>query len=340
MKILLTGGGTLGSVTPLLAIVEAWRKRDASVEFVWIGTQKGPESELVQGTYRIPFRPIHVARLPRYLSKELLKSPFSLLRAVFEAFRIIKSEKPDVVIGAGGFTQVPVIFAAWILHIKCFALQTDAKLLLATKLVRLFIKKLFSSFDFGIPVRESILNGSEEKAIASFHLNENKPTIFVFGGGTGARWLNERIYEIAPQLSRDFNVLHLTGIGKRVELAPIDGYIVVDALREEMADAYAVSDLIISRAGMGTIAELSALHKAAILIPLPHSAQEKNAEVLGDAVLVLDQEKTTSSLLLDEIQSLLTDNIRLQKYRDRIKNVLHTDSANDIIEEIVAGSGQ
>lgn len=342
MKVLLTGGGTLGSVTPLLAIVEAWRVRDTAVEFLWIGTPKGPERELVQDINHISFCQIPVARLSRHISSELLMLPFHFLKAVWMSFQIIKSEKPNAVIGAGGFTQVPVMFAAWILHIKCFALQTDVDPLLATRLVVPFVNKIFVAWQqtvccfsknkivvLGVPVRKSMLNGSKK--------NKTKPNIFIFGGGTGAQWLNERIYEIAPQLCRDFDVLHLTGVGKRTELSPIEGYRVVESLGKEMADAYASADLVIARAGMGTIAELSALHKAAILIPLPHSAQEKNAEVLGDAVLVLDQ-KITSSLLLDQIRSLLVDEISLQKYRDSIKNVLRTNVADDIIEEVVASS--
>ncbi|MBI2475373.1 UDP-N-acetylglucosamine--N-acetylmuramyl-(pentapeptide) pyrophosphoryl-undecaprenol N-acetylglucosamine transferase [Candidatus Uhrbacteria bacterium] len=336
MLILLTGGGTLGSVTPLLAIVEAWRKRDASVEFVWIGTQSGPERKLVEEEYAIRFFQIPVARFPRYVSIELLFLPIQFLRALITSVKVITNERPNVVIGAGGFTQVPVILAAWVVRVKSITLQTDVKILLSTKIVSPFVSKVISAWDqFGVPVRDTLSHGSKEKAIAYFHLDKNKPTVLVFGGGTGAEWLNEQIFEIAPQLCQKANVLHITGFRKRGELTSVSGYVVVESLGKEMADAYAVADLIVARAGMGTIAELSALRKPAILIPLPNSLQEDNAKALRDSARILDQENTTSEILLSEIRLLLDDPQAREQYSSRISSVLRTDVAGDIIDLIV-----
>jgi UDP-N-acetylglucosamine--N-acetylmuramyl-(pentapeptide) pyrophosphoryl-undecaprenol N-acetylglucosamine transferase len=335
MRILLTGGGTLGSVTPLLAIVEAWRKRDATVEFVWIGTKDGPERKLVEEEYAIRFFQIPIARFPRYVSIEWLYLLIQFLRAVLVSISVILKEKPNVVIGAGGFTQVPVILVAWMMRVKSIALQTDVKILLSTKIVLPFVSKVISAWNlFGVPVRESLLHGSKEKAIAHFHLDQNKPTVLVFGGGTGATWLNEQIFEIASQLCQKANVLHLTGSGKRGELAPIAGYVVFESLGKKMADAYAVADLVVARAGMGTIAEISALRKPAILIPIPNSLQEDNAKALKDSARVLDQENTTSEILLNEIRLLLNDNERRYQYSKRISEILRTDVADDIINLI------
>jgi len=343
MKILLTGGGTLGSVTPLLAIVEAWRKRDATVEFVWIGTQNGQERKLVEEEYAIRFFQIPIARFPRYVSLEWLYLPIQFLRAIVKCTSIMRKEKPNVVIGAGGFTQVPVMIASWMMRVKSTALQTDVQILLSTKIVLPFVSYVIAAWEqtvnlkpsfFGVPVRESLLRGSKEKAIAHFHLDKNKLTVLVFGGGTGASWLNEKIFEIAPQLCQKTNVLHLTGSGKRCELAPIAGYVVVESLGKEMADAYAVADLVVARAGMGTIAEISALRKPAILIPIPNSLQEDNASALQNSARILDQENTTSQVLLNEIRLLLDNPQARAQYSSRISSVLHTNIADDIIDLI------
>jgi len=344
MKILLTGGGTLGSVTPLLAIVEAWRKRDATVEFVWIGTQNGPERKLVEEEYAIRFFQIPVARFPRYVSIEWLYLPIQFLRAILTSTNVILKEKPNIVIGAGGFTQVPVIFAAWMMRVKSIVLQTDVQILLSTKIVLPFVSRVIAAWEqtvsflpknrtivLGVPVRESLLHGSKEKAIARFGLDRNKQTVLVFGGGTGATWLNEQIFEIAPQLCQKANVLHLTGSGKSSGFASVPGYVVVESLGKEMADAYAVADLVVARAGMGTIAELSALHKPAILIPLPNSPQEDNVNALRDSTRVLVQEETTSEVLFNEVNNLLSDSKVREQYTSKIASILRTDISDQII---------
>ncbi|MBI4714258.1 UDP-N-acetylglucosamine--N-acetylmuramyl-(pentapeptide) pyrophosphoryl-undecaprenol N-acetylglucosamine transferase [Candidatus Uhrbacteria bacterium] len=356
MKILLTGGGTLGSVTPLLALVEAWRKRDVSVEFVWIGTKNGPERKLVEEEYAIRFFQISVARFPRYFSIELLFLPIQFLRALIASVKVVIKEKPNVVIGAGGFTQVPVIFSAWIFGVSSAIFQTDVQPLLSNKLVIPFVKNIFVAWKqtvsfflkpntkhpkpifTGVPVRESLLHGSKGKAIERFHLDKNKLTVLVFGGGTGAEWLNEQIFEIAPQLCKKANILHLTGIGKRSELAQVEGYVAVESLGKEMADVYAVADLVVARAGIGTIAELSALRKPAILIPLPNSIQEDNASALKDSARVLVQENITSEILLKEICLLLNNSDVRTQYSSCISSILRTDVADDIIDYIVTSS--
>ncbi|MEK7615558.1 MAG: UDP-N-acetylglucosamine--N-acetylmuramyl-(pentapeptide) pyrophosphoryl-undecaprenol N-acetylglucosamine transferase [Patescibacteria group bacterium] len=348
MKILLTGGGTLGPVTPLLALVETWRMSDTCPEFVWVGTPNGPERALVEEVNHISFRVIPVVKFPRAFSLQWILIPFRFLNALYLSTQILRSEKPDVIVGAGGFTQVPVIFAAALLQIPCVVLQTDVHPLLSTKFVVPFVKRIFLGWEktrsafpksktqvVGVPVRPSIVNGSCEHAASLFGFDLGKPTVLVFGGGTGALWINQQIHQILPELCQIANVLHVTGIGKKtIEPGSIPGYKAVESLQEGMADAYAIADLVVGRAGSGTISEISALSKPAILIPLPDSPQEENADAVSDAVRIVNQKETSAQMLLQEIRSLLNDTERRSLYTSRIQTVVHTNVAHQIIKEI------
>ncbi len=352
MKILLAGGGTLGPVTPLLALVETWRASDASTQFVWVGTPNGPERSLVEEMYKIPFHTLPVVRLPRGFCFEWILLPFQFLRAVFLSVQILRSVRPDVIVGAGGFTQVPIIMTASLFQIPCVVLQTDVHPLLSTKFVIPFVKRIILGWPqtqnafpkskitiIGVPVRPSILNGSRARAALTFGFDEKKPTVLVMGGGTGARWINHCLEEIVTQLCETANVLHVTGTGKHTnDPISIPGYKTVETLRAEMADAYAIADVVVGRAGSGTITELAALSKPAILIPLPDSPQEENARAVSDATRILSQKETTPQMLLQEIMSLLNDSQTRARYALKIKTIVQTDVASQIIEVIESGS--
>ncbi len=345
MKILFTGGGTLGPVTPLLAVMEAFKKQDKSVDFVWVGTKHGPEQRLIK-KLNVRFYSLPKARLPRHFSLEWLLLPITFLSAFLAAIHILHQEKPNVVGSAGGYTAVPIIYAAKFLKIPVWIHQQDVRLLLTNKITASkakFItvaweasKKDFSSLTtqvIGNPVRQSVIDGLKKNAQDQFELNKNKPTVLVMGGGSGAKWLNQQMAEIGKKLAGSANVIHLTGRGKMIaRLEELhDDYHAVEFLSEGMADVLNAADVIVSRAGMGAITECSALSKACVFVPLVESHQEDNAKALGESVVVLEQKSTTTSVLLKSVLELVGD----EKKRKALGSALHNRLRTDCVSEIV-----
>ncbi len=331
----------MGPVTPLLAVHGALKKIDPSIEAVWIGTRHGPERVVVEHA-GFRFYDLPVVRCVRSLSVEWLLFPFKFFAACFKAVQIIRCEKPNVVGSAGGYTAVPVVLGAKLFGIPVWVHSQDVQVTLTTRLTAPFADRLTAAWKqstqhlgakarvVGNPVRHSVLGGSRARAQERFGLDAHKPTVVIFGGGTGASWLNHITREIVEPLVKKANVIHITGRGKRASEISQAHYAVREFLREEMADALAVADVLVCRAGMGTITELAALSKPAILIPLPHSAQEKNAEAVQDACVILDQQSTTSERLLELIEYLLED----AKERERLGQTMHHKLKTDVADEL------
>ncbi|OGL62906.1 hypothetical protein A3C09_01830 [Candidatus Uhrbacteria bacterium RIFCSPHIGHO2_02_FULL_47_44] len=354
MKILFAGGGTLGPVTPLLAVAEAWKKRDANVEFVWIGTKSGPEREFVEKE-GIRFFWITQARLVRWLNGEWLWFPLAMLSAFSQAFRILRKEKPDIIAAAGGYTSVPIVMVGRIMGIPSWIHQSDVKPILTNRVLAPFAtcitvawEKTLHAFPksktilIGNPVRASVRQGIKARAEIMFGCDTSKPTVFVFGGGTGSQWINKAVDEIQDELLVIANVIHLTGKGKmNVESSvgvPLVGthgngnYFVIESMTDEMPDAYAVADVVVSRAGAGAISELAAMRKASIIIPLPNSPQVNNAEVIREASVVLEQSSSTPRDVLNQIRRLLNDPMKRLALGERLSITLETDCAERIVE--------
>lgn len=331
----------MGPVMPLLAVHEALKKSDPSLEGVWIGTRQGPERAVVEAA-GFSFFALPTARLSRSFRLEWLLLPFLFCSALVSAARIIRAQEPDVVGSAGGYTAVPVVIAARMLGVPVWVHSQDVHVTLTTRLTAPFARRVTAAWEasarvlgakarvVGNPVRRSILMGSKPRVWERFALDREKPTVVIFGGGTGAAWLNDRTGEIAERLTRSVNVVHLTGSGKGRALPRLEHYAVREFLREDMADALAVADLVVCRAGMGTITELAALGKPAVLIPLPDSAQEENAAAVQDACVVLDQRATTSNKLLETIERLLHDPERRRALGEQMRRALRTDIADEL----------
>ena len=261
---------------------------------------------------------------------------------ILELFRF---QNIDLVASAGGYTAVPVILAAKIYGAKIWVHQQDADILFTNRLTAPLAdyltvawehnKKAFGSKArlVGNPVRSRILGGSKELGVQWFSVDPTKPTVMIFGGGTGAVWLNRLVQEMIPTLVQQVNVIHVTGKGKHeTGLFEHQNYYVCEFLDKEMADAYALSDLVVCRAGLGTITELSALAKPAIFIPIPHSGQEANARMVETSSLVLDQSHVTSDVLCGTILDLLHDKTRLSELGEKLHGVLRTDVADELVD--------
>lgn len=344
MKILFTGGGTLGPVTPLLAVAESWKKRDPEIEFVWVGTKQGPEREFVEKE-GIRFRSITVARLVRHVSVEWIFMPFRFFAACLQACVILAREKPNLIAAAGGYTSVPIVIVGSFMGIPSWIHQSDVHPIMTNRLLAPFAtwitvawektKRAFPSsktFVIGNPVREVVRNGIKARAEIMFGCDPKKPIVFVFGGGTGAQWINEAITEVRDELLTIANVIHVTGKGKLGSAVLKPGYFVIESMIDEMPDAYAIADVVVSRAGAGAISELAALKKAAIIIPLPNSPQEENAKAIEQAALVLHQNAITPQELLNQIRRLLNDPLVRLGMGQHLGLALETDCAEKIVE--------
>jgi len=276
MRILYTGGGTLGSVTPLLALAE----NDGATERLWIGTPDGPEKVFVEKQL-ISFQPVHAFRLRRFFTFQTFRELPYIFSSYIRARRILKDFRPDVVITAGSFVGVPVCVASKRLGIPYVVMQLDVRPGLANKI--LFSKAAFivvphEDYKKRIQFPSVRVCGipTSEKSISV--RRSDRPTIVIIGGGTGAHWLNQFVQNYALKLLLCADVIHLQGNEDRA-VPPINekGYVsFFHATREQALESIKKATFVITRAGMGTLSELAIFGKPAIVIPIPHSHQEDN----------------------------------------------------------------
>ncbi|MBU4257365.1 undecaprenyldiphospho-muramoylpentapeptide beta-N-acetylglucosaminyltransferase [Patescibacteria group bacterium] len=354
-KILLTGGGTGGSVAPLLAVAEELRIKNYELRitnFLWLGTKHGPEREMVEKE-DIKFKAIANGKFRRYFSWRNFIDPFLIIFGFVYSFFIILKWRPDLVMSAGSFASVPAVWAAWLLRAPVLIHQQDARPGLANKLMAPFANVITVAFEksladygkkavwTGNPVRQfSIFNFqfSIKEIRKKFGLRDDMPTVLVIGGGTGAMAINELIGKALPELIKFCQIIHITGKDKITNYKlQITNYKLFEFMNiEELIKVYTVADIVVSRCGMGVLTELSYLGKPAILIPMPDSHQEENAAIFAKkkAAIVLNQEELTPEKLADNIKKLLNDEMLRGKLSGNIKTIIKR-GANERIAEIV-----
>jgi UDP-N-acetylglucosamine--N-acetylmuramyl-(pentapeptide) pyrophosphoryl-undecaprenol N-acetylglucosamine transferase len=338
----------LGPVTPLLAVAEAWRSEDPRVEFVWVGTPHGPEREVIDRA-GIEFFSLPAARLPRYPSREWLFLPWQLVRAVWSAWRLLDRLRPSVIASAGGYTAVPVIVVGHFLGIPSWVHQQDAEALLSNRLAAPFASLVTVVFErsrahfchavcVGNPVRASLFGVSRPDALRRFGFDPARPTVLILGGGGGSVWLNETARACEEWLSAHVNLIHVTGRGKHGGVREVRGphRVVAEFLVEGMADAFAAADVVLCRAGMGTMSELVAFSKAAVVVPLPKSPQEANARELArcGAAVVLEQAESSPLVVRDTLQKLLKDHEARAALERRMHGLFQTAVASDLVHRL------
>lgn len=348
-KIMLSGGGTGGSVTPLLAVAAELFQEDPEIEILFVGSQSGPEKELVEnfsGKGRIRFISVSAGKWRRYFSFHNLIDVFKIGLAFFESLKILHREQPDMVMSAGSFVSVPLVFAAAIKKTPILIHQQDIRPGLANRLMAPFARVVTISFEksfadygpravwTGNPLRD--LTSYQDNVAATrekYGLTSNQPLVLVLGGGTGALGINRLIAEIKSKLVDVCQIVHLTGKGKGAEIVNSSNYQAWEFLpQEEVLSLMAAADLVVSRAGLGAITELVGLAKPTILIPMPNSHQEDNAAVFADseASLVVSQKNLTAPDLLKMIQDLLNDKERLEKYSNNIGRIMKSRAAENV----------
>ena len=323
-RIVLTGGGTAGHVTPNLALIP--RLQADGWEVHYIGAANSPEQELIARVPGVTFHCVSVGKLRRYFDLKNFSDPFRVVKGVVQATALIRRLKPKVVFSKGGFVSVPVVYGAKLNGVPVVIHESDMTPGLANKLCAPIAKVECCTFPeavkyaggkgvhTGTPIRPEILSGSRLSGLKRFGLADDRPVLMVVGGSSGAQAINQAVRQALPALLENFQVLHLCGKGNLdASLTGTQRYVQREYLNEEMADAYACADIMISRAGANALCEILALRKPALLIPYPLGAsrgdQILNAESFRSRGLshVLQQEDMTPDTLIKEVIALYHD---------------------------------
>ncbi len=318
-KVLFTGGGSAGHVIPNFAIIDELLK-SGDIDVAYMGTN-GIEKRLVSEK-KLPFYEITCPKFVRGMSltsiKRNLKIPFEFHRAKKQALEGLKTIRPDVVFSKGGYVALPVVFAAKKLGIPCLAHESDLSAGLANKLCARKCKYVFTSFPdtakklpngkySGAPLRRELFFADREKARKYFHLSPNDKVLLVFGGGSGSAAINDAVRKNLKALTKTYAILHVCGKGNVVH-STVKGYQQFEFIKD-MGMAYACADLVISRAGSGTVFEILALKKPALFVPLEGATrgdQKQNAayfETRGLCRVLPQNELETLSVAIEKIFS-------------------------------------
>ena len=347
-KIVLTGGGSAGHVTPNIALLPALR--EAGFEITYMGSYDGIEKKLI-GDFDLPYVGISTGKFRRYLDIKNVTDPFRVMKGFSEARKFLKSYRPDVVFSKGGFVSVPVVRAAASLKIPCLIHESDMTPGLANKLCIPVAQKVCCNFPetlkllpedkavlTGSPIREELSHGNKLAGLDFCGFSANMPVVMVIGGSLGAANVNKIVREALPSLLTDFQVVHLCGKGKMDNLLlNTPRYKQFEYIKDELKDLFAMADVVISRAGANAICELLALKKPNILIPLPASSsrgdQLLNAQSFASQgfSLVLTEDDLTPELLAEKTRE---GYLSRQTYCDAMSKSSQMDSARTILELI------
>jgi UDP-N-acetylglucosamine--N-acetylmuramyl-(pentapeptide) pyrophosphoryl-undecaprenol N-acetylglucosamine transferase len=371
LKLVIASGGTGGHTTPVLAVIAALRARTA-LDATWIGGTWGVERDAAR-TAGVPFHAIQTGKLRRYLSWQTPIDAVRIPVGFAQVRHLLKQIAPDVVFSMGGYVAVPTAVAAARLHIPVLTHEQTAQLGLATRIIARSADVLALTFPLpdaanlrgharviltGNPVRAAIFAGDAARGAARFGLSRDLPTIYATGGARGSSPVNERIERALPLLLPSMQVIHATGptdangdyprLMRVREALPDEWrtrYVLVERLGDELPDVYALASLVVGRSGAGTVAELAALGKPAILIPLPGTGGDeatKNARVLGDigAAIVIPQVEATPELIASHAIALMNDHARRTRMSDAARTTAPHDAAEKIADELLRLAGR
>ncbi len=352
---LLAGGGSGGSATPVLAVGEALRARVPEAEFLFVGTAEGPERALAEAA-GFRFAAVAAGKLRRYVDWRNLVDAGRVPLGVLQAIGVVRAFRPDGAFGAGGFASVPPLMAAALSGVPVLIHQQDVVPGLANRLLAPFARRVSVTFPAsaarfprgktivsGNPVRPGLAAGDRATALRLFDLEPDLPTLLVTGGGTGALGLNRRVAAAVPRLVQRCQVIHLTGRGRAVPPAtPHPRYHAYEFLVDEMKHALAAADLVLSRAGLGTLSELAALGKPMLLVPMPRSHQLANARVAAQAgaARVVAEEALTPERLVGLVDALLADMAARAALVAAARRLLPADAADRLasrLQELISG---
>ena len=347
-RIVLTGGGTAGHVTPNIALIP--RLRDLGYEICYIGSHNGIEKDLIS-RLGIEYYGISTGKLRRYFDLKNFTDPFRVLYGYKEARDLLKRLKPDIVFSKGGFVSVPVVNAAAMAHIPVITHESDMTPGLANRLAAHAATVICCNFPetasslpkekaviTGTPIRKDLLHGDPAAGRSFTGLTQDKPVILIIGGSQGAASVNQNMRQILPQILPDFQVIHLCGKGKaEPSLNQTEGYVQYEYIQDELPDLFAMTDLVVSRAGANAICEICALAKPNLLIPLPRT-QSRGDQILNARSyekqgfsMVIEEEEITPDALLAAIRRLYENR---NQYIEKMKESAMGDSVEIILSLI------
>ncbi len=347
-KIVLTGGGTAGHVTPNIALFPLLKDLEYNVSY--IGSYDGMEKKLLHD-FPIPYYGISTGKFRRYFDIKNFTDPFRVIKGYFEAKKLLKEIKPDLLFSKGGFVTVPVVRAAAALKIPCIIHESDMTPGLANRICIPVAKKVCCNFPetlqfipgnkavlTGTPIRQELFLGDKEEGFRFCGLKEDKPVILIMGGSLGAASVNQIVRSALPELLSDFYIVHLCGKGKKdISLVNTNGYLQYEYITDELKDLLAIADLVISRAGANAICELLALQKPNLLIPLTSKSSRgdqllnaRSFESQGYSI-VLEEDSLSIERFVSEIHQLYRNR---NHFIEVMKNSTQTDSASIILSLI------
>lgn len=353
-KIVLTGGGTAGHVTPNIALIP--KLKDLGYEIEYIGSYEGIEKKLIE-EYGIPYHGIASGKLRRYFDIKNLSDPFRVLKGYWQAIRLMKRLKPDILFSKGGFVSVPVILAAKHCRVPAIIHESDLTPGLANKLAIPAAQKVCCNFPetlqylpqekavlTGSPIRAELLSGSRIQALKLCGFTANQKVILVVGGSTGSQFINTVLRKALPELCKEYQIIHLCGKGNlEPALNGQKGYAQFEYAKKELSDFFALADLVISRAGANAICEILALRIPNILIPLSANASR------GDQILnarsfknqgfsyVIEEEELNADILISAIRHMFENR---QSYRQAMERSQQLNSIDTIIQLIEETAGK
>jgi len=344
-KIILTGGGTAGHVTPNIALLPALK--EAGFKIYYIGSHNGIEKKLIEDC-NIPYYGISSGKLRRYFDIKNFTDPFKVLKGFLDAKKVIKEIKPDVIFSKGGFVTVPVVLAAKRLKIPTIIHESDMTPGLANKLCIPSTYKVCCNFPetvshlpkdkavlTGSPIRTELFNGSRLAGLDFCGFSAHKPVILVMGGSQGSVAINTAIRNILPELLKNYQVIHLCGKGNmEPQLQNTKAYVQFEYINKELNNLLHSADIIVSRAGANAICEFLALRKPTILIPLPATSSRgdqilnaKSFEKQGFSYLLMEEDITNDSLKA-AIEQVF-------KNKDNYINAMNLSKMNNAVDIIV-----
>ena len=318
-RIIFTGGGTAGHVTPNIALIEPLLREGWEVHY--IGSENGMERGLIAALSGVTYHGISTGKLRRYFSWQNFIDPFRVIKGYFQARKLIREIQPSVIFSKGGFVSVPVVLGAG--KVPVVAHESDYSPGLSNRIATRFTDKVCLSFEdtlqhvskgkgifTGTPIRPALYDGDRERALAFTGLTGEQPVLLVMGGSLGAQKLNELVRAALPQLCVRYDIIHLCGKGKNDCDCVACGYHQYEYIDKELPDLFALSDVVLSRAGANSVFELLALNKPSVLVPLT-SASSRGDQLLnanymekkGYAKVVDQNTATTDSLVaaIDEV---------------------------------------
>lgn len=366
LRLIIAAGGTGGHVLPAVAVIEELKSRDIPTEILWIGSHGGVERDIAE-SHGIQFHAVQTGKLRRYIDVQTIADGIRIPIGTMQAWAKVVSFKPDVIFGAGGNVSVPTVVSG-ARRAPVLTHEQTAQVGIANKIAARFARRFAAAYEetaviargyhqdvvvTGNPVRASLATGDTTKAWEHFGLTPDLPVIFVTGGARGASPINQRVEKLLPDLLHHAQIVHQAGppvanddaarLRKRKEDWPRhlqDRYVVQEFLGPEIADLYAITDLVIARAGAGTVAELAFLKKPSILIPLAGTwgdEQRKNARVLTSVsgAIAIEQEDASPGRLRSEILELIEDPTRRRAMGDAAGKIARPDAAARLVDELL-----